>query len=746
VSNRIPGQDELLRQAVERALVEAGRRGLSRGEVAHLAGTAGAEDYVPLLSDLEREGDAVEWNKRWYALSTTDWCAGELQALAGGDALLRSGAGGEVGYFVPQRYLNGGRPGDQVIAKPLREKKKRTGQRLPEAGVVKVVGRGFDRLVGTLEERGAKHYLVPFDRRIRLEVEVADGDAVPAAHFVSVAVDHKGSSRLGPLRGRVERVLGAAEDPGVDADVVVEHFGLPTAFPPAAEQEASALPENPSGGDFEGRRDLRSELVVTIDGATAKDFDDAIGVRKREDGSFDLAVHIADVAHYVPLGCALDGEAYRRGTSVYLGDRVQPMLPEGLSNGLCSLRPNVPRLVQSVFLHIGGDGQVQSREFADAVIQSRRRLTYTEVSELLAGTGGAGAESVYGEVLPMLRHAEELTDLLMAARARRGSIDFDLPVGDVLLDDEGTAIGVQPSQRTVSHRMVEEFMLAANEAVAAELFSASQPAMFRIHDPPREQRLSELREILLGLDYELPSSLEGLHPSVLQAVMNTFAGRPEEPFVSALVLRSMQRARYANEDLGHYALSERHYTHFTSPIRRYPDLVAHRKLRALRAPAEPSPPDENTRLGAVADHCSEMERRAERSERELRRWRLVRLLADRVGEVLWGRVTGVEPFGLFIELEDFFVDGLVAVRDLDDDFYVYDPANHRLDGRRTQRSFRLADRVEVSVKAVDTVRRMIDLVPADMAAPPGDRTSRARGESGESRGPRRRRSGRRRRS
>ena len=717
MSNRIPGQEELLRAALEEALAAAGRAGLSRAELAHRAGELGGEeDCAAALVDLERAGATVEWNTRWYALTTTDWCAGELQGLAGGDALLRSGAAGEVGYYVPRRYLNGGRPGDQVIAKPIRGKKGRPGQRLPEAGVVKVVGRGFDRLVGTLEARGAKRYLVPFDRRIRLEVEVADGAAVPPGHFLSVAVDHADSSRLGPLRGRVERVLGSAADPGVDAEVVVAHFELPTSFPDAVEREAARLPADPAAGDFAGRRDLRSELVVTIDGATAKDFDDAIAVRRRGDGTFDLAVHIADVAHYVAAGSALDLEAYRRGTSVYLGDRVLPMLPEALSNGLCSLRPGVPRLVQSVFLHVGADGEVRSREFADSVIRSRRRLTYTEVAGLLAGTAGAAAESTYGEVLPMLRDAAELTSLLMEARARRGSIDFDLPVGDLLLDDEGTAIGVQPTQRTASHRMIEEFMLAANEAVAAELFGAGEPAMFRVHDEPKAERLSELREILLGLDYEMPADLQGLHPSVLRDVMTAFAGRPEEPFVSALVLRSMQRARYSAEDLGHYALSERHYAHFTSPIRRYPDLEAHRKLRALRGPAASPRPDEAARLAAVAAHSSEMERRAERAERELRRWRLVCLLADRVGETFWGRVSGVEPFGLFIELEEFFVDGLIAVRDLSDDFYVYDPANHRLDGSRTGRSFRLADRLEVRVTAVDTVRRMIDLVPAEAAS------------------------------
>lgn len=724
---RVPGQLELLRQAIEGELVAAGRRGLSRAEIAAQAERlGGADSYGRALEDLEREASIVEWNKRWYALAATEWCAGELQGLAAGDALLRSGAGDEAGYFVPRRYLNGGRPGDQVIAKPLRGKRRRD-QRLPEAGVVKVVGRAFDRLVGTLEARRGKHYLVPFDRRLRLEVEVANGEEVPAGHFVEVLVDHQGSSRLGPLVGRVERVFGSAEQPGVDAEIVVAHFVLPTEFPERALAEAEALPVDPDPADFAGRRDLRGELAVTIDGATAQDFDDAIAVRKLDGGSFELAVHIADVAHYVPLGSALDRDAYQRGTSVYFADRVVAMLPEALSNGLCSLRPGVPRLVQSVILRIDARGEVEAREFADAVIESDRRLTYSEVAELLAGEDTPATRDEYGAVLPMLRAAEELTTVLLAARARRGSIDFDLPVGNLLLDDEGTAVGVQPSERTLAHRMVEEFMLAANEAVAAELYSHGGPAIFRVHDAPRPSRLGELREVLLSLDYEMPNELEGLHPSVLQGVMTYFSGRDEEPFVSALVLRSMQRARYANEDLGHYALSERHYTHFTSPIRRYPDLVVHRKLRALRgdSAAADAGQHEGARLAAVAEHCSQTERRAEQAERELRRWRLQRLLADRIGEPFWGRVTGVEPFGLFVELEDYFVDGLIAVRELEDDYYVYDPANHLLEGRRHGRRFRLADRLEVRLTAVDPVRRLIDLLPAAE----GGRKRRSRGRS-----------------
>jgi ribonuclease R len=554
---------------------------------------------------------------------------------------------------------------------------------------------------------------------------------VAEGEFVVVAVDHQGSSRLGPLRGQVDRVLGPVTEPGVDAEVVIAHFDLPTEFPAAVLAAGESLPDDPSAAEFAGRRDLRQSVVVTIDGATARDFDDAISVQRRADGTFDLTVHIADVAHYVAEGSALDLEAYERGTSVYFADRVLPMLPERLSNGLCSLRPGVPRLVQSVFLRIGTDGEVLERAFDEAVISSRRRLTYTEVADLLAAEDTTAARDAYGPVLPMLRQAEQLTAILLAARARRGSIDFDLPVGDLLLDDEGTAVGVKPSERTLAHRMVEEFMLAANEAVARELFSHDEPALYRVHDAPKLERLAELREILLGLNHEMPQDLEGLHPSVLQAVMNAFAGRDEEAFVAALVLRSMQRARYENRDLGHYALAERHYAHFTSPIRRYPDLVAHRKLRGLRAaPGASLDPQEEERLAAVAAQCSERERRAERAERELRRWRLVRLLADRTGERFWGRITGVEPFGLFVELEEFFVDGLIAVRDLEDDFYTYDPSAHRLEGRRHGRVFRLADRLEVRIREIDRVRRLVDLVPVDVApdrALGGHRPPRGRG-------------------
>ncbi len=352
------GELGALEAAIERKVEQAGRRGLSVAQIADLATEAGFEGaYQPLLRRLAADGTIVEWNRRWYALASTDWVVGRLQALDGGDALLRSGAGGEAGYFVPRRYRNGARDGDRVVTKPLggpqRRGRRRSGApssrgRLPEASVVRVLRRAFDSLVGTIERRDGRAFLQPFDPRLRAEVEVV-GDVPGPDHYVEVEIDHDGSPHHGPLRSKVSRVLGTLDTAGVDTEVVERHFGLTAAFPPEVEQSAGSLPEDPDPADWKGRRDHRDRVVVTIDGATARDFDDAIHVEKTDRG-YALTVYIADVSHYVTPGSALDLEAYRRGTSVYFADKVLPMLPEALSNGLCSLRPDVPRLVQATTL------------------------------------------------------------------------------------------------------------------------------------------------------------------------------------------------------------------------------------------------------------------------------------------------------------------------------------------------------------------------------------------------------------
>jgi ribonuclease R len=593
--------------------------------------------------------------------------------------------------------------------------------------------------------RSRRRWLVPFDPRLTLELPVAGAGDVPEGQFAVVAVE-RGPG--GEPRGRLLEVLGDVATPGVDVEVVLRAYDIPRQFPDEVLAAASGLPADPGAADWQGRQDLRRQVVVTIDGETARDFDDAVSIERRPDHTFRLGVHIADVAHYVAPESALDREAYRRGTSVYYPERVVPMLPEALSNGLCSLRPEVPRLTLSVFLDVDRDGAVVARRFAETVIRSARRLTYGEVRRLLEEPR-PGDDARYGPVLNALRDMRELTGALHEARGRRGSLDFDLPEGNVELDTDGTVVGILPYERNVAHRLIEEFMIAANEAVAYELVRRGSPGLFRVHDPPGRERLEELAELLRPLGLELtrdPAELDDLPPAALQQVLKQVEGRPDEAFLSALVLRTMQRAVYSPECRGHYALASRYYTHFTSPIRRYPDLVVHRCLKALlRRGEDPARGDESgesgergeseraalaARLAAIAEQTSAAERRAEQSERDLLQWKKVRFLAGRAGERFRGRVTGVQPFGLFVQLEDFHVDGLVPIRTLADDYYLYEPEAHRLVGERRGRVFQLADPVEVELTGADLRHRGLDLKIVGMPEAPPRAAGRAAGTGG----------------
>ncbi|HKV09531.1 MAG TPA: RNB domain-containing ribonuclease, partial [Thermoanaerobaculia bacterium] len=386
---------------------------------------------------------------------------------------------------------------------------------------------------------------------------------------------------------------------------------------------------------------------------------------------------------------------------------------------LCSLRPHVPRLTMSVFMDIDRDGQVLARRFAQTVIRSTRRMTYNEVRRILEEPD-PGDAAEYGPILPVLREMHHLMGILNHKRKVRGSLDFDLPEGDVQLNTDGVVVGVLPEERNIAHRIIEEFMIAANEAVAEELVTHDVPALFRVHSQPTPERLDQLRELLEPFGIEIPDEGEDLHPSVLQEVLRQVQGKPEEHFISSVVLRTMQRAYYDPECLGHYALASRFYCHFTSPIRRYPDLIVHRQLKAhLRGRAEKETARTLLleRLPVMGDHTSLTERRAEQSERDLLQWKKVRFLADRVGETFRGRITGVQPFGLFVQIEDFYVDGLVPIRTMADDYYVYEPEAHRLVGSNSRRTFRLADPVEVVLQGVSLRHRGLDLALAGMPEP-----------------------------
>ncbi len=707
-SIELPGSWELALDRLEAAALAAGKKGATRRD---LAREVPKVDLDRALADLEREGRIVESKERWVALRWSGLVSGVVQETPRGDAVIRSGWSGEVGYHVPRPRLHGAHAGDRVLVRRLPGGRRRKGARLPEAKVVSVISPARRTMVGFLRRSDDRWWLVPFDTKISLDVEIV-GDRLGAAEgeYVVAKIAAQSTGPVGRVRATVGERLGDVAEPGVDISVILRHFGIEERFSDEVVAQSENLPEDPEPSDWAGREDLQQEIVVTIDGASARDFDDAISVKEISDGGFRLGVHIADVSHYVYEGGAIDLEAYRRGTSVYFPERAVPMIPERLSNGLCSLRPSVPRLTVSVFLDIDREGEVKRSRCSLSVISSIRRLTYSEVRRVLEDREPRDS-SRYGEVLLLLERAKSLMEILNRKRKRRGSIDFDLPEGDVILDTDGVTVGVRAEERNVAHRIIEEFMIAANEAVAKKLEQSQAVAMYRIHEAPDRQDLEELRSSLRPLGLELSGNLDNLQPAALQAILERVEGRPEGPLVSSLVLAAMRRAQYSDQCLGHYALAARYYTHFTSPIRRYPDLVVHRRLKALLAGSEESgdETDLRERMPLMAQHSSERERLAERAERDLLQWKKVRFLANRVGEVFPGRITGVQPFGLFVRLDEYFVDGFVPVRALTDDYYTFEPERHRLVGRRHGRIFRLADSVFVKLEAIDRVHRGLDL-------------------------------------
>ncbi len=714
MSNSIPGAEGILQRQVLARLEEAGQGGLGEGELRQQIG-GDPEELTRTLARLESKGLAVEMEGRRYAPAATGWTVGVVERLDEGDALVRAVSRQDPTYYVQKRNLKRAIEGDRVVVRQLGKERPREG-RPAEGIVVKILGRRFETLVGSLEadDRGLR-WLNPFDPKLSIELPVEGAEGVPDGVYVLVAVDRIGRA----YQGRLLEVLGDIEEPGVDVKVVLRHHGIPDEFMPEVLTAAAAFPADPRPEDWAGREDLRGLVTFTIDGETARDFDDAVSLERTPWGGYRLGVHIADVAHYVREGDGLDLEAYHRGTSVYYPDRAIPMLPEGLSNGLCSLRPNVPRLTLSAFLDLDRRGNVRGSRFAETVIRSARRLTYDEVRRVLEEPA-EGDAAEYGPVLPVLREMGGLMRILNAARTARGSIDFDLPEGDVVLDTDGVMVGITPEKRHVAHRLIEEFMIAANEAVAFELVSHEVPALFRVHLPPSPERLEELQELLETFGLKLKGDLTDLPPGALQEVMTQVHGRPEEAFVSSVVLRTMQRALYEPECRGHYALASEYYCHFTSPIRRYPDLVVHRQLKALihgRAAQESARTRMPERLPVIAEHTSKTERRAEQSERDLLQWKKVRFLAGRAGETFKGRITGVQPFGLFVQLDGYSVDGLVPIRTMADDFYVYEPEAHRLVGEKKGRVFRLADAVEVVLVGASTRSRGLDFSLAGMPAP-----------------------------
>jgi ribonuclease R len=506
----------------------------------------------------------------------------------------------------------------------------------------------------------------------------------------------------------------------VDIEIVIRKYHIPHNFPAEVLQEAESVPVKVAPEEIGRRVDLRERNIVTIDGETAKDFDDAVEVRTLPNGNYLLGVHIADVAHYVKEGSILDDEAFERGTSVYFPGRAVPMLPERLSNGICSLNPQVERLTFSVDMEIDRRGRFIDRKVYKSVIKTKERMTYTNVNAILTDrTPELGKRYAY--LIPDFERMFALYEILRTRREGRGSIDFDLPEADVLLTESGDIEAIKPSERNVAHRIIEEFMLAANEVVAQELVFANQPGIFRVHQQPDPQKLEDLREILKEFKLALRGDVEGIRPGELQRILKAVTGTPEERFLTNIILRSMKRAFYSEQDLGHFALALDHYCHFTSPIRRYPDLIVHRRLAELLA----SGPLHGDRLKRIerlhplyAAQSSARERRAEEAEREVLEWKKVIFMRDKVGQAFTGVVTGVAPFGLFVELDAIFVQGMVPIATVGGDFWQYRDREHRLRGESTGRELRLGDHVLVEVKSIDEDRHQIEFRLLEIAGAP----------------------------
>ena len=609
--------------------------------------------------------------------------------------------------YIAGSNLNQAMHGDRVVARL-----ERVSERGAEGRILRILERGSATVVGRFDQDDSgMGFVVPFDRRLIMDVHIPSGeesDAKPG-DMVTVEITRWPTPARGPL-GRIIEVLGDIDEPGVDTQIIIRKYGIPDEHGPEAVEEAKRLGSAVRDADLRGRTDFRSRLTVTIDGEHARDFDDAITLERLPNGNYWLGVHIADVANYVPEGSALDEEAYERGTSVYFPERAVHMFPSELATGLCSLNPNVDRLVQSCLMEIDRRGEVVRYEMHDGVIHSDARMTYTDVNAILTEQDPEVTER-YRELVPLFETMRELFEILNRRRHRRGSIDFDLKEPEIVLDDEGMVEEIIALERNVAHRIIEEFMLVANETVAEYLSDHGVPTLYRIHEDPDPLKVGQFEEFISTLGYALTAPAEQIRPRHFQKLVEKMRGTPEEKPIAFLMLRTMQKARYDAENIGHFGLAAANYTHFTSPIRRYPDLVVHRTLREHRHGAmnEERQAELSDELPETARHTSERERRADDAERELVQWKKVRFMADKVGDEFEGYITGVTAFGLYIELIEHFVEGLIHISTMADDYYRFVERAHVLRGENKGKVYRLGDRVTVQVVKVDMERRQVDL-------------------------------------
>ncbi|MFW6201882.1 MAG: ribonuclease R [Gemmatimonadota bacterium] len=662
-----------------------------------------------MLDELAHDGVVYRVKGRRYAIpERLNLLVGRLQVIRSGAGFVIPDAEEEADLFVPAAAFGSAMHGDRVVA---RVERGRRGDRA-EGRIIRVLSRARETIVGVYHPARNFGFVVPEERKLERDVFVPPGQEAEASagDVVVVRISNWGDEHLNPS-GAVERVLGPIDRPGVDVLTVVYAHELPLEFPPGLNEEAESLRRRGiTESDLEGRRDLRDVLIFTIDPADAEDHDDALSVRPLGDGRWEVGVHIADVAHYVEEGGVIDREALERGTSVYLVDRVVPMLPEALSSDLCSLRPDEDRLALSLLLVIDERGVVLDSELVRSVIRSRHRLSYQDAQAVMDGERAIDPDT--DQAIARLR---TLSRKLRAARRRRGSIDFDLPEARVVLNTKGEPMEIERVLRLESHRLIEDFMILANETLARRAVEAEIPFLYRIHERPDPERVDRLRDLVATFGVRL-SRRDEPGPKDFQRVVARFEDRPEAGLVSTVVLRTMKQARYSPENLGHFGLATWNYTHFTSPIRRYPDLVVHRLAARAFIDGERIPEGlAGERLPEIARHSSTRERIAVEAERDSVDLKKVEYMERHVGDEFSGTISGVTSFGFFVMIDEIYVEGLVHISSLEDDYYVFLEEQFALVGEHTRRRFRLGETVAVRVAGVDREERKIDFMLVEHA-------------------------------
>ncbi|MFC1692346.1 ribonuclease R [Candidatus Latescibacterota bacterium] len=661
-------------------------------------------EFKRILDSMIREGDIIRTKGRHLTLPERNRIITGVFTTANKGGYIRTGNG--VSYFVKRGNTEDAVSGDTVQARVLR--RMRSG--LPvSAKILKILERTTRPVIGIFRKTANTMYIKPrqegFSGNLLVKndcgLDAKNGDLVVAR----IEMPSPGFSR--PMCV-VTEVLGDPDAPGMDIVVIARRYGLPLEFPENVLREAKNVPADFTPDVMEKRKDIRSIVTFTIDPVDAKDFDDAISISRMEGNGYEIGVHIADVSHYVSENSAMDNESRSRGMSCYLLNRVIPMLPEKLSNELCSLKPDVDRLTKSVFVVLDGEGAVVSREIANTVIHSRMRLNYRQAQAYLEGKKNDGAGKVIPEVGEALELLSEVTDLLIARRKERGAIDMELPEAIVILDDDGRSVDIQKRNRIKAHRMVEEAMLLANTIVAETLGTRDVPFLYRIHEEPDNEKMEQFSVVAAALGYEFHTSR--VHEKEYMAgFLNSLAGKKHEQLFNMLLLRSMKKACYSPHNRGHYGLSLPVYAHFTSPIRRYPDLIVHRQLdKFVLDNGNGTDKHDMGYYETLGDLLTEREINSDSAERDLVKMKTAEFMKTHLGEEFEGRITGILPIGFFVELDRWFVEGLVHVSSLEDDYYETDRSGISLKGKRTGMRFMIGDRVRILVAAADKENRRID--------------------------------------